>query len=528
MVLLAIAFAAQAGAQVITVDAAADRRPINPLIYGVGLATEEQVRDLNAPINRYGGNLHSRYNWMQNAYNHAFDFYFESISAETDVPGDDVDRFIAATRRASAEPMVTVPMIGWVAKLGPDRAKLASFSIAKYGPQTDSDKLFFPDAGNGVRLSGEPVTGNDPNDANVLSDVAFQRSWVQRNVGVRYYALDNEPSLWHETHRDVHPDGQTLEEIRDRIIDYARMVKSIDPQAIVAGPEEWGYLGYRYSGSDLQYAARNNYNGVFPDRMAHGDLDQVPWILREIRNAEQSSGTKLLDLCSVHIYPQSGEFSGDVSPAMQSLRNRSTRSLWDRDYRDVSYIDDEVYLIPRMHEWVAENSPGILIGITEYNWGAENHINGATTQADILGIFGREGLDVATRYATPDSTTPTYKAMKMYRDYDGRRSGFGDLSVRAIAPDPDSLSAFAALRGSDGALTIMLINKQPSAAAPMVTIAGFVARGVAEVWHLTAENQIQRLGDLRLAGNRLEPALPGQSITLLVVPRAAARRRAVR
>ena len=39
--------------------------------------------------------------------------------------------------------------------------------------------------------------------------------------------------------------------------------------------------------------------------------------------------------------------------------------------------------------------PGTPIGITEYNWGAEDHINGATAQADILGIFGREGLDMA-------------------------------------------------------------------------------------------------------------------------------------
>ena len=56
--------------------------------------------------------------------------------------------------------------------------------------------------------------------------------------------------------------------------------------------------------------------------------------------------------------------------------------------------------------------PGTLTGITEYNWGAENHINGATAQADIYGIFGREGLDMAARWTTPDATTPTYKAMQ--------------------------------------------------------------------------------------------------------------------
>jgi len=64
-------------------------------------------------------------------------------------------------------------------------------------------------------------------------------------------------------------------------------------------------------------------------------------------------------------------------------------------------------LIPRMKSWVAANYPGTPIGVTEYNWGAENHINGATAQADILGIFGRENLDLATRWIRPDATTPT-------------------------------------------------------------------------------------------------------------------------
>ena len=103
--------------------------------------------------------------------------------------------------------------------------------------------------------------------------------------------------------------------------------------------------------------------------------------------------------------------------------------------------------------------PGTQIGITEYNWGAENHINGATTQADIFGIFGREGLDMGARWTTPAASTPTYKAMKMYRNYDGNKSTFGETSVAATAPNPDKVSAFAALRSTDGALTVMVINK---------------------------------------------------------------------
>ena len=81
---------------------------------------------------------------------------------------------------------------------------------------------------------------------------------------------------------------------------------------------------------------------------------------------------------------------------MQLRRNRSTRSLWDPAYTDETWINDKVQLIPRLRNWVnTYYYAGTPIGITEYNWGAENHINGATTQADIYGIFGREGLDLA-------------------------------------------------------------------------------------------------------------------------------------
>ena len=90
--------------------------------------------------------------------------------------------------------------------------------------------------------------------------------------------------------------------------------------------------------------------------------------------------------------------------------------------------------------------PGTPIAITEYNWGAEKSMNGATAQADILGIFGREGLSLAARWTTPDAATPTYKAMKMYRHYDGNKSTFGDVSVAATGPNPDNVAVFAAQR----------------------------------------------------------------------------------
>jgi hypothetical protein len=510
----------------ITVDAASNHHPISPLIYGVAFASAEQLKLLNAPINRSGGNSETRYNWQQNAHNRAGDWYFESLADSSSNPGDEADQFVAATRNAGADSMLTIPMIGWVAKLGPNRGRLSSFSIAKYGAQSDRDRQWYPDAGNGVSASNnQPITNNDPNDANVLTDSGFQQNWVRHltnrwgissSGGVRYYVLDNEPSIWHATHRDVFKTGLRMAELRDRFIDYAARVRAVDPNALIVGPEEWGWSGYFYSGYDQQWGSKNGWSNL-PDRAANGGVDYLPWLLDQLRRHDQASGQKSIDVFTVHYYPQSGEYSTNVTTAMQQCRNRSTRSLWDPNYRDESWISDQVRLVPRLKQWVNQYYPGLKTGITEYNWGAENHINGATAQADILGIFGREALDVATRWTTPDTTTPTFKAMQMYRNYDGLKSTFGDASVAANVVNPDNLSAFAAVRSNDGALTVMVVNKVTATAAVTVALNNFSHRGAANVWQLTSANQIIRPSDVSFSGTTLTSSVPAQSITLFVL-----------
>jgi hypothetical protein len=513
----------------LAVDAAAGRHPISPLIYGVAFASPAQLQALNSPLNRSGGNAMTRYNWRLNASNHANDWYFESIADPSAVPGASVDDFVGGSKSAGAQAMVTIPTIGWVAKVGPNREMIPSFSVAKYGPQAKADPDH-PDAGNGVKPDGKTnIIGNDPNDAHVPSTPAFQTPWVQHLVtkwgtaahgGVGYYLMDNEPSLWNSTHRDVHPQGQTMdEELRD-VLDYGTAVKSVDPGALVAAPEEWGWPGYFYSGADQQYRGEHHYQGA-PDKDAHGGMDFIPWLLTQMRRHEQQTGRRLLDVCTVHIYPQGGDGGDDVSPKIQALRNRSTRSLWDPAYKDESWINDTIMLIPRLKAWVKTYYPGTKIGITEYNWGAEKHINGATAQADILGIFGREGLDIATRWTTPNADTPTFKAMQMYRNYDGKKSGFGDISVSDQATDPDALASFAAVRRSDGALTVMVIDKDAAGGGPIrLNLAHFRASTLAQAWQLTSANTITRLPDVPVGAGRLQTQVPAQSITLFIVPAA--------
>src|SRR5262249_39666251 len=147
---------------------------------------------------------------------------------EGTAPSAGVDAFIDLARDAGGEPLITIPTIGWVAKLGPGRGRLASYSVAKYGPQQGTDP-FWSDAGNGVRPDGARITNNDPNDANMTVDSAFQLDWIRHlsSRGVKYVILDNEPSLWQETHRDVHPVGPAMEEVAAKDIAAAQRVKSV-------------------------------------------------------------------------------------------------------------------------------------------------------------------------------------------------------------------------------------------------------------------------------------------------------------
>lgn len=196
-------------------------------------------------------------------------------------------------------------------------------------------------------------------------------------------------------------------------INYGEAIKTADPNAKLFGYSSFGWSGYLYSWHDLQTAANNGYT-YFPDYATHGNMYQVEWYLDQMNQYEQDNGTRLLDYLDLHFYPSNGvalQTVGDAS--LQALRLRSTRSLWDPTYRDESWIggDDQledhryIRLIPRMKNWVNTYYPNTKLAITEYNFGGLENINGALAQADVLGIFGREGLDVATlwNYPTPNS-----------------------------------------------------------------------------------------------------------------------------
>jgi uncharacterized repeat protein (TIGR01451 family) len=177
-----------------------------------------------------------------------------------------------------------------------------------------------------------------------------------------------------------------------------------------------------------------------------------------------------------------------------------------------------------MQQWVDDNYPGTKTAITEYNWGALEHINGALAQADVLGIFGREGLDLATLWGPPDSDQPGAYAFRIYLNYDGLGSGFGETSVQAASSDQGQLALYAAQRASDAALTLMAINKTDQGLTSTVSLANFSPAPSAQVYrYSTADlHAVVQEADQPVASSGFTATFPANSITLFVLPAQAA------
>jgi uncharacterized protein (TIGR03437 family) len=245
---------------------------------------------------------------------------------------------------------------------------------------------------------------------------------------------------------------------------------------------------------------------------------------------EKTHGFRLLDYLDVHAYIAPSGLSGSVGDAsMETLRMTSTRALWDPNYlvpgggfNDATGAEVAPHLVPQMQQWVDQNYPGTNLAITEYSWGALDSITGAIAQADILGIFGAYGLGMGTLWGTPATTDPGAFAFKIFLNYDGSGSQFGQTSVSATSSNPDTLAIYAAQR-ADSALTILVLNKTTGDISDSISLANFTPAGTAQVWqygqnHLSGI--LRQSSDLTVGGNSLNATFPAYSMTLLVIPQA--------
>ncbi|MDR3740961.1 MAG: glycoside hydrolase family 44 protein [Terracidiphilus sp.] len=573
---LTLAAPAVATGPALTVDAADITHAINPLIYGMNAFTLSSTvgKAAHISVDRWGGDATSRYNYLLDVTNAASDWYFENNTSGTG--SQDTGAFnqqVASDAAIGAKTIGTIPVLGYVAKDGascsfPSATYPSQVAFDPYRPaaSTCGDGLYPQGTNSCTSASGCNITGVAPSATSTAVDSTWAGNWVSYLVGkfgsaasggVAIYDLDNEPAWWDAVHRDVHPSPSTYDEVTNNGIAAALAIKNADPTAEVSGPVVDYWWNYFYSKKDIENGWGNGSPCWQPwsnptDRNAHAGKAFIEYYLQQFKAAETTYSKRLLDYVDLHTYfvasynGSSLGFAKAGDTGAQQARLNSTRVFWDSAYTDPNYpqpnyTTDSNYtssctvplqapeVIPMMKNWVANNYPGTKLAITEYNWGGQEHINGALAQADILGIFGREGLDIGTLWGAPDATTqiPGLMAFEIYRNYDGANSTFGGESISTSSGDQSKLAVYAAQRTSDNKLTLIVINKTYGDLTSTLSLGNFTPNGQAQVYQYSNANlnAIVAQSPLTITAptgssttSTVTTTFPAQSITLLVIP----------
>ena len=546
----------------VSVDTTVNAHPFSPLIFGVAYGNAARNQQMGYTIDRWGGNSTSRYNWQVDVHNTASDYYFQNIvdGSGTGLPGNSTaDQFIGAARNGGAEPLLTIPTIGY-APVGV-RQKKWGFSIAKYGAQLKNEcdepgsaSYCQNDSGNGqcdpavnttaycvANAGGNPagyIVGNDPSDTSIAAMPDFEFQWIAHlqsvfgtaaNGGVKFYSLDNEVMLWNSTHRDVHPAALSYAGAWTETHDYATAIKTQDPDALVTGPVTWGY-------SDLWTSALDaaNCNCLdYSDRTAHGHVPFVAWYLQQVCANPLANGKHLVDYLDLHYYPQGQNvaLSNDDSATTAGLRLRSLKELYDPNWTSESWIgtldgadgDDPTWhytkpdLIPRAKAWINQYCPGTKLAITEYNWGNDGTSSGAVAQAEALAIFAREGVDLATRWIAPGAGTKAERGFSIFLNYDGAGSKVQGDSVAATSSNADLIGAYAFYQA--GKHTLVLLTNKDSVAHNVALSFNQTQSGTWTLYGFDTSHDLHQIATAAIAGTMLTlNGLTSMSANLLVLP----------
>ena len=414
-------------------------------------------------------------------------------------------------------------MMGRVANNAPrNHPVTCGFPVSVLGAQ-DSVDPYDTNCGDGIH-DGSPLPAVPARDGTPVND-SFYTGWLHDlrtrygtagHGGVAFYELGNEPSLWNSTHRDMHPAPETAHELWTKSSHLATLVKRADPTAQILGLSEWGWPGYFCTAADTPGSGCGPTGcTTSPDCANHGHIAVAAWFLKQFAAYDRRTGVRHLDYLDLHYYAQGGS-----GPAV-------TRSLWDPNYTDPSWIDYPIDLIPRMKRWVAEYYPGTKISLSEYNLSvSQDPVLNALIQADALGIFARQGLNLATRWPLSNDGDLIGYAFRIYRDYDAatmRSSGIrGSARVHPVTRGGWPFTG--ARRSSDGAYTILVINKTPEATPGPPHAVGFCrALRRPRTWTWNGSGGIVRAPSTAIHAGAIDATYPERSMTLYVIsPRRSA------
>ncbi len=467
---------------------------ISPYIYGFGAvsgASELWSADNQFSLFRLGGNRFTGYNWENNMSHAGSDWRYQNdlylcsnlnpivTMKDCSNPGGVVSGFAKQVfgvngSGPTASILVTIPIIGYVAYKATDGDVCAPANQLKDGNCKNRDYLKTHFRISRTKTAEKPTTNPNLSDEYVNQNEFIK--WIfesfpdkKRGDSQIFFSLDNEVALWGTTHNRIRPGGDfcqhnpSYSEILKRNIDYGSMVKEIRQDALVFGPVDYGW----YSMTSLQGFGHCDGNG---------NVNFYEFYLKGLKKAEDEAKTKgpIVDILDFHWYSEVEPKQGvrithkDAPDSLEYHQARidATRTLWDPTFVEDTWIAKKdlggkaIRLIPRMRETIEKWNPGMGLAITEYNYGGENQISGAIAQADILGIFGREGVFAASYWPLSSNSSYIYGAFRMFRNFDGKRSRFGDTGLASATSSPTRTSIYASIDPINPKnLVLVVLNK---------------------------------------------------------------------
>lgn len=446
----------------ITVDATV-KKPISPYIYGLNFPDWSKM-GRGFTLARQGGNRMSAYNWETNASNAGNDYQHQNdgYMGTSNEPGWTVSNFVRPAQANGATLLLTVPAMGHVSA-----DKNADGDVAK-----TPDYLNVRFHKSFARKPGKFQYPPDLDDKLVFQDefVAWVEKTRARNTAA-WYSVDNEPDLWGSTHQRVWQKNPTYAQIISINQEYASAIKAVAPRALVFGPANYGWQGFR------------TFQGA-PDGNGRDFLDVY---LQEMRRAELKAGKRLLDVVDIHWYPEARGDDvriawGEDKPGTPAARIQAPRSLWDASYVETSWIADvlgkkPIVLLPRVQAQISKNYPGTKLGISEYNYGGGKVASGLVAQADVLGLFGRYGVFAACNWGMSATDTAQLGGFRAYINFDGKGAKFGDTALAVTGQRPEQNSVYAAVdKRNSRRLTLVAINKTKEPMSFAIATKGFKGR----------------------------------------------------
>lgn len=477
---------------------------ISPYIYGANNPDWAKIKDVPFTFARQGGNRMTAFNWETNASNAGNDWHFQNdgYMGESDEPGRTPREFLQSNEVHTGAVLLTVPTLGYV-------------SADKKGDGDVSQTPGYLNVRFNRSLAKKPGPFAYPPD--IHDKVVYQDEFVhwietQKKPATRlWFSLDNEPDLWASTHEKIHPNKATYAEIITNNQEYAAAIKAAAPSALVFGPANYGWEGFRH------------FQGA-PDANGRDFLDAY---LSAMKTAQDKNHKRLIDVLDVHWYPEAQgdkvRITEEGTAGTAAARIQAPRSLWDPTYVEQSWItaslgNKPIALIPGIQAQITRQYPGTKFSITEYNYGGGKVISGALAQADVLGIFGRYGLFAAANWGIGANDPAQLAGFRAFLNFDGHGARFGNLSARVAGETPEANSVYVARDDQNPKrLTVVALNKSATDQPFSIKLDGFApskARGFRiDKDHLDAAVATP----VSVTGPRLQFHLPPESVISIEV-----------